>query len=63
MLEHSATRHWSAEDVYRALLESGDDVGLATVYRVLTQFGSRAWSHGTTLRPAIGVRAQSGRAP
>ena len=28
----------SAEDVYKALLESGDDVGLATVYRVLTQF-------------------------
>jgi Fur family ferric uptake transcriptional regulator len=31
-------RHMSAEDVYKALLESGDDVGLATVYRVLTQF-------------------------
>lgn len=30
--------HLSAEDVYRKLLESGDDVGLATVYRVLTQF-------------------------
>ena len=28
----------SAEDVYRALLEAGEDVGLATVYRVLTQF-------------------------
>lgn len=31
-------RHMSAEDVYRALLEAGEDVGLATVYRVLTQF-------------------------
>ena len=31
-------RHMSAEDVYKSLLESGDDVGLATVYRVLTQF-------------------------
>ena len=31
-------QHFSAEDVYRALLESGEDVGLATVYRVLTQF-------------------------
>jgi Fur family ferric uptake transcriptional regulator len=31
-------RHMSAEDVYRALLAAGDDVGLATVYRVLTQF-------------------------
>ena len=30
--------HMSAEDVYKALLESGEDVGLATVYRVLTQF-------------------------
>lgn len=33
-------RHMSAEDVYKALIESGDDVGLATVYRVLTQFES-----------------------
>ncbi|QIB66277.1 ferric iron uptake transcriptional regulator [Kineobactrum salinum] len=32
------TQHMSAEDVYRALLEAGEDVGLATVYRVLTQF-------------------------
>lgn len=31
-------RHVSAEDVYKALLETGEDVGLATVYRVLTQF-------------------------
>lgn len=38
MLEQSQTRHLSAEDLYKALLESGDDVGLATVYRVLTQF-------------------------
>lgn len=37
-LEHSHQRHLSAEDVYKALLEAGDDVGLATVYRVLTQF-------------------------
>jgi Fur family transcriptional regulator, ferric uptake regulator len=33
-------QHMSAEDVYRALLEAGEDVGLATVYRVLTQFES-----------------------
>lgn len=32
--------HMSAEDVYRALLTAGEDVGLATVYRVLTQFES-----------------------
>lgn len=30
--------HLSAEDIYRILLEQGDDIGLATVYRVLTQF-------------------------
>jgi Fur family transcriptional regulator, ferric uptake regulator len=33
-------QHLSAEDVYRALLAAGEDVGLATVYRVLTQFES-----------------------
>ena len=33
-----ARRHMSAEDVYRVLLEAGSDVGLATVYRVLSQF-------------------------
>jgi Fur family ferric uptake transcriptional regulator len=37
-LEQSKIRHMSAEDVYKALLESGEEVGLATVYRVLTQF-------------------------
>ncbi|QKT02600.1 ferric iron uptake transcriptional regulator [Ectothiorhodospiraceae bacterium 2226] len=40
MLESSETRHLSAEDIYKALLESGEEVGLATVYRVLTQFES-----------------------
>ena len=38
MLESSEQHHMSAEDVYKALIEQGDDVGLATVYRVLTQF-------------------------
>ncbi|NQV70963.1 MAG: ferric iron uptake transcriptional regulator [Pseudohongiella sp.] len=38
MLESSETRHLSAEDVYKALIEADEDVGLATVYRVLTQF-------------------------
>lgn len=38
LLEQSPQHHLSAEDVYKALLESGDDVGLATIYRVLTQF-------------------------
>lgn len=40
ILENSEQRHLSAEDVYKALLEAGEDVGLATVYRVLTQFES-----------------------
>lgn len=40
MLEGSENRHMSAEDVYKALIEAGEDVGLATVYRVLTQFES-----------------------
>lgn len=38
VLENSADPHMSAEDVYRALLEQGRDIGIATVYRVLTQF-------------------------
>jgi len=38
ILETSLQRHLSAEDVYKELLDSNDDVGLATVYRVLTQF-------------------------
>ena len=40
MLEHSPTRHMSAEDIYRQFLDGQDDIGLATVYRVLTQFES-----------------------
>ena len=39
-LEESRQRHMSAEEVYKALLEAGDEVGLATIYRVLTQFES-----------------------
>jgi len=38
ILESSDSRHMSAEDVYKSLIEAGEDVGLATVYRVLTQF-------------------------
>ena len=38
ILEGSNTRHLSAEDIYRSLLDSNEDIGLATVYRVLTQF-------------------------
>lgn len=38
ILEEARVRHMTAEDVYKALLEMGEEVGLATVYRVLTQF-------------------------
>lgn len=38
ILASSAQRHMSAEDMYKALLDSGEEIGLATVYRVLTQF-------------------------
>ncbi|MEJ2273752.1 MAG: ferric iron uptake transcriptional regulator [Woeseiaceae bacterium] len=40
ILEAAADRHLSAEDIYKELLNSGEDIGLATVYRVLTQFES-----------------------
>jgi len=38
LLENSRQHHLSAEDIYKTVLEQGEDVGLATVYRVLTQF-------------------------
>jgi Fur family ferric uptake transcriptional regulator len=38
ILETSSARHLSAEEIYKILLEQADDVGLATIYRVLTQF-------------------------
>ncbi|HLS99503.1 MAG: ferric iron uptake transcriptional regulator [Porticoccaceae bacterium] len=40
ILENTEQRHLTAEDVYRTLLDAGEDVGIATVYRVLTQFES-----------------------
>lgn len=40
ILAGNSTRHLSAEAIYKSLLESNEDIGLATVYRVLTQFES-----------------------
>ena len=40
VLEQNREQHMSAEDVYRALMAAGDDLGLATIYRVLMQFES-----------------------
>jgi Fur family transcriptional regulator, ferric uptake regulator len=38
LFENAAVRHMSADDIYRLLIQEGVDIGLATVYRVLTQF-------------------------
>ena len=38
LFENSKDRHLSAEDIYKIMINAGEDVGLATVYRVLTQF-------------------------
>jgi Fur family ferric uptake transcriptional regulator len=38
LLEQSPARHLSAEEVYKTLLDAGEEIGLATVYRVLSQF-------------------------
>ena len=38
LFENNKERHLSAEDIYKIMINSGEDVGLATVYRVLTQF-------------------------
>ena len=38
VLETSAERHLTAESIYKALIDSGEEFGIATVYRVLTQF-------------------------
>ena len=38
LLESADNRHLKAEDIYKMLLDSGEEIALATVYRVLTQF-------------------------
>ncbi len=38
ILEQATQQHLSAEDIYRVLLDSDEEIGLATIYRVLTQF-------------------------
>lgn len=40
ILETAESHHLTAEDIYRQLLDSGEEIGLATIYRVLTQFES-----------------------
>jgi Fur family ferric uptake transcriptional regulator len=38
ILEQESHKHMTADDIYRALMDAGEDIGLATVYRVLNQF-------------------------
>jgi len=38
ILENQQNKHLTADDIYRCLVESNEDIGLATVYRVLNQF-------------------------
>nr|CAA6829925.1 MAG: Ferric uptake regulation protein FUR [uncultured Thiotrichaceae bacterium] len=45
LLSHAANQHLSAEDIYKVLLSNGDEIGLATVYRVLTQFEAGGLVH------------------
>jgi len=45
IFQHSPVRHLTAEDVYRNLLNEDLDIGLATVYRVLTQFEQAGHDH------------------
>ena len=40
LLEEAGNKHVTADDIYRVLMKAGEDVGLATVYRVLNQFES-----------------------
>jgi Fur family transcriptional regulator, ferric uptake regulator len=40
LLEQAEQKHMTADEIYRALMERGDDIGLATIYRVLSQFES-----------------------
>jgi len=61
--EPDSGRHMSAEDVYRALVAEHVDVGLATVYRVLTQVRAGGSAGAAPLRGgASGVRAERGPA-
>lgn len=40
LLEETDNKHVTADDIYRVLMQSGEDIGLATIYRVLNQFES-----------------------
>ena len=50
ILEQSSQSHLSAEDIYRILLDSDEEIGIATIYRVLTQFEGAGWLFVTILK-------------
>ena len=45
ILEKNPARHMSAENIYKVLIDANEDIGLATVYRVLTQFEAAGLVH------------------
>ena len=49
ILEKNDNHHMSAEDIYRALITQNEEVGVATIYRVLTQLKKLAWLINLTL--------------
>jgi Fur family ferric uptake transcriptional regulator len=63
IFESSKVRHLTAEDVYRKLLAEGPDIGLATVYRVLTQFEQAGLSSAITSTPGRRSRAERRASP
>jgi len=61
LLENASPRHMTAEDIYRLLLDNNDDIGLATVYRVLTQFEAAGLVIKHNFEGGQAVRGRSGR--
>ena len=57
ILENTAERHMTAEDIYQSLRDSDQDVGIATVYRVLTSLNLPDWLRGIIL--ILGLRFMS----
>ena len=63
VFQRGALRHMTAEDVYRVLLDERSDIGLATVYRVLTQFEQAGiLSRSSLLKRCVGAGSPSAAA-
>jgi Fur family ferric uptake transcriptional regulator len=63
IFQNSQQRHMTAEDVFRLLVAEHSDIGLATVYRVLTQFEQAACSAAAISRPARRCTSSTRAAP